>query len=168
MAKGEGRLFQAFHEDHALLGAGFFEISKHLRSGDIEAARTVAQRLNAEAGAHIGFEEGCFYPALARLSGYDVEPLYEEHQLGRDVIAKLQALRPEQVITDNERLDLLDRSEAMETHIAECGALFEAMGRMPASQQDDLCDALMQWRWKKPAWLELGAAGSTKDAITSR
>ena len=160
METEKGALIRAFHEDHAILGSGFFEISQHLRAGDIQAARIVAERVDATAGAHIAFEENCFYPALAKLSDYNVKPLYAEHERGRDVIARLHALEPGQVVTDEARLELLSQCEAMVTHIAECGELFKAMGRLPAAEQHDLYEALVEWRRKRPAWLELDTGGT--------
>jgi len=164
MAKGKNRLIQAFNEDHALLGSGFFELSMALRNDDIDSARIVAQRLNADAGAHIAFEEECFYPALAKACGYNIAPLNEEHRVGRNVVQKLCALEQGQTISADERLHLLTESGIMESHIAECGALFKAMERMPESQQDDLYNALMDWRRKCPTWLEFSAVPDTKEA----
>ena len=64
MATGKSKLVQAFHEDHALLGSGFYELSTALRGNDINVARLVAQKLNDEAGAHIAFEGSMLLPGL--------------------------------------------------------------------------------------------------------
>lgn len=155
MATGKSELVQAFHEDHTLLGSGFYDLSMALRGNDISAARLVAQKLNADGGAHIAFEEECFYPALAELCDYNVDPLYQEHRLGRDVVESLCALDAGQDISADERLRLLTESETMESHIAECGELFKAIERLPDTRQNDLYKVLMNWRRKRPAWLDL-------------
>jgi Hemerythrin HHE cation binding domain len=80
-------LFEAFGEDHAVLGRGLHELSTRLRGGDLTVAKLYAERLDREAGAHIGFEERCFYPALRPLLGdAEVERLRCEHRQGLWVI----------------------------------------------------------------------------------
>ena len=60
-------LFEAFREDHAVLGRDLHEISEHLRGGDL-LRRRPRRALNREAGAHIAFEEQ-FFSDLRRLLG---------------------------------------------------------------------------------------------------
>ena len=147
-------LFEAFREDHALLGKGFYELSTCLRAKDVRCARQAAERLNEEAGAHIAFEEETFYPTLARRQSYDAERLYEEHSEGLTVVRAVLDMDESEEMTDAKQRALLADSESMEEHIAECGELFEAMRTMPDDELRHLYDALVAWREKKPTWLE--------------
>jgi hypothetical protein len=63
------KLLEAFEQDHVMLGRGFNQLSCCLRAGDPTGACAAARRLCEEAGAHIGFEEEGFYPALVPLLG---------------------------------------------------------------------------------------------------
>jgi len=151
-------LFEAFHEDHAILGKGFYEISTLLRGGELAGARAVAIRLDKEAGSHVAFEERQFYPALRKLIGdEDVDRFYHEHHEGLDVIRFLLAHPEDEDLSEDARAKLIRQSEVMEEHIAECGALFEAMGRIPPADQDALFRDLLAWREKRPSWTSLAA-----------
>lgn len=154
-------LFRAFQEDHAVLGKGFYELSACLRGKDLPGARRVAARLNREAGAHIAFEEACFYPALARVSGYETGRLYDEHGEGLYVVRTLLEMSDTDDINDEMRQDLLANAEAMEEHIAECGDLFEAIAKMSAAEQQSLYEELVSWREKHPTWLDYSRQGQT-------
>lgn len=132
MARARDELLKAFHEDHAVLGRGFHRISTCLRAGDLAGAKAVATALDDDVGAHIAFEERHFYPALVSLLGEDhVMALLGEHKQGVEVIRALGRGSAQAPLGDDRRLELLRASEAMERHIAECGELFEAMGRIP-------------------------------------
>ena len=160
-------LARAFAEDHAVLGRGFHAISEGLRSGEVASAREAAIRLDPEAGAHIAFEEEVFYPALVpRLGKADVRRLWTEHDDGLAVIRALIALPPDGALFSAERAELLERSETMETHIAECGDLFAAMSKMPADDQAEMYAKLVEWRNKAPAWT--GYAASRERSLTRR
>ena len=153
MAEENTDLFSAFAEDHALLGKSFYELSQALRAGDPDRARSLAARIDREAGAHIAFEEECFYPALTELLGEsEVQGMYQQHRTGRETIRRLCGLVPGAGLPGEQRRQLLRESEAMERHIAECGDLFEAMGRIPPCEQESLHAALMDWRLKRPSW----------------
>lgn len=163
MAEENTDLFSAFAEDHVLLGKSFHDLSQALRANNLDAARSLAARLDREAGAHIAFEEENFYPTLAGLLGEpEVEAMYHEHRAGLDVVRRLCDLLPGSELSDEERAQLLRKSEAMETHIAECGDLFEAMGRITPSEQEALHTALMEWRLKRPGWRRYAAAATSK------
>lgn len=156
-------LFQAFKEDHALLGRGLYEISAHLRGGDVAAAKACAERLDCEAGAHIAFEEQFFYPALRRLLGdAEVDRLYGEHGEGLAVIKALAALPADAKLDEAERHGLLRLAEAMEAHVAECGELFGTMGRIPPDEQNALYQELLALRDAAPRWTEIAAKSGTK------
>lgn len=155
MSGAKDELLKAFREDHAVLGRGFHRISTCLRAGDLAGAREAATLLDRDAGAHIAFEERHFYPALVPLFGEDhVQGLLGEHKEGTAVIRALGAGSTPAQFEDARRLELLRASEAMERHIAECGELFEAMGRIPEDEQTALLDNLLVLRAEHPVWTD--------------
>jgi hypothetical protein len=126
------KLLEAFQQDHVLLGRGFNEMSCCLRAGDPAGAYAAARRLYEEAGAHIGFEEQDFYPALVQLVGEEaVRRMYQEHCCGFDAIHTLLSLDPDLPLPHELGDRLLAQTEAMEDHIAECGELFAALRKSP-------------------------------------
>jgi Hemerythrin HHE cation binding domain len=155
-------LFEAFKEDHAVLGRGMHEISEHLRKGDLPAAKAWGERVDREAGAHIAFEEQFFYPALRRLLG-DPEPdrLYQEHGQGLSVIKALAELPEGASLYEAERRTMLQGAELMEGHVAECGDLFGTMGRLPPDEQSALYRGLLALRQNAPRWTELSGKNDT-------
>ena len=153
MSKASNKLFDAFREDHAILGRGFQDIATCLRSGDIDGARETAARMDMEAGAHIVFEEEHFYPALSRfLDSAEIDEMYAEHETGRSVIEALLAMDDGAMPDAGARAALLAQAETMAHHIAECGTLFGAMGGLASEEQDALHDALMRLREMVPRW----------------
>jgi hypothetical protein len=156
-------LFEAFKEDHAVLGRGLHQLSTHLRGGDVVAAKACAERVDREAGAHIAFEESFFYPALRRLLGdAEADRLYQEHARGLSVIKALAELSRDATLTEAERQIMLHDTELMEVHVAECGELFGAMGRVPLDEQEALYNELLTLRKKAPLWSEFAASGKGK------
>jgi hypothetical protein len=147
-------LFAAFREDHAVLGRGFHRLSSCLRSADMDGARRAARALNRDAGPHIAFEEKHFYPALIPLLGKaDVDRLFREHGSGLSVVRALVEASDQASWSEPERRRMLQASEEMERHIAECGELFEALGRLPEEDQDRLLRSLVALRSEGPDWL---------------
>lgn len=165
MAEENTDLFNAFAEDHACLGKGFFELSSALRAKDRTTARAVAERLDRDAGAHIAFEEEDFYSTLAGLLGErEIERMRAEHREGLDVVDRLCAPAKVAPPTESSWQSMLRKSERMERHIAECGELFEAIGRLPPSEQEYLHDKLIEWRLKRPGWRRYALATMTRHA----
>ncbi len=156
-------LFEAFREDHSVLGRGLNEISEHLRGGDLLAAKACSDRVDREAGAHIAFEEQYFYPVIRRLLG-DVEAdrLYREHDQGLSVIKALAELPEGAMPSEAERQTILQSLELMEAHITECGELFGTMGRIPPEEQNTLYRELLTSRQKAPRWTEFAAKAEIK------
>lgn len=154
MTSRQKPLFQAFQEDHAILGKGFHDLSACLRGNDVAGARRVAARVNREAGPHIVFEEESFYPTLAQLFGFETDRLFGEHGEGLDVIRTLAEMGEGDELSEDRRTELLAKSEEMEDHIAECGELFEAIARLSDAQQESLYEDLVAWRKNEPAWLD--------------
>jgi hypothetical protein len=52
---------------------------------------------------------------------------------------------------------MLHDSELMEAHVAECGELLGAMGRIPLEEQKALHQELLVLRAKAPRWSEFAA-----------
>lgn len=158
------RLFDAFREDHARLGAALHALGTRLRARDARGARAIAEELDVEAGAHVAFEEHDFYPALAPfLSEAEVDAMYAEHADSRSLIVRLRTL-DESALADTERHEaLLGRVQAMERHVSECGELFGAMGGLDDAAQRDLLERLDGWRRRAPRWSEL-APRATREA----
>lgn len=153
MAGNDADLFAAFREDHAVLGRGLHEIAACLRGDDIEGARRAAELLDAEAGAHIAFEEAHVYPALAPLLGEaQVRQMRREHRGGLAVIRRLIELEPRATLPGAERRRLLELCQAMQDHVAECGELFGTMGRIPPEEQQALLRHLLALRKTRPSW----------------
>jgi len=138
------------------LGRGFHRISSALRAGSDAEACSAATDVDREAGAHIAFEERHFYPALVPLFGEDqVKGMLKEHDEGLAVVRTLGSLSTAGGLPEERRRELLRASEAMETHIAECGELFEAIGRIPEAEQVALLDELLRLRAEHPAWTDV-------------
>lgn len=158
MMNASTALFEAFREDHAVLGRGFHDISALLRARDLEGARARAGRLDREAGAHMAFEEGHFYPALRPLIGDTrVDRLHAEHEKGLEVVRRLSESAAETPVTEAQCLELLRCSELMESHVAECGELFGTLGRIPPDDQAALYERLLVLRRQAPRWTEVAA-----------
>ena len=146
-------LMNAFREDHAKLGTEFHELSTCLRGGDLDGAKRAARVLDRDAGAHIAFEEEVFYPRIAALLDRDeAARLLAEHSEGFEVVARLCVEQGKTPLSRETQQQLLAQSERMESHIAECGEMFEAIGRIPAPEQRALYDALITWRKRAPSW----------------
>ena len=149
-------LIAAFHEDHKTLGRDLHTLCLCLRSRDLEQARLVAERIDSAAGAHIAFEEEAFYPLLKETLGAgEVERLYREHDRGYAVVRRLRDAAATDRFTEKDWNGLVADTEAMETHIAECGDLFAAMGALSERRQQALCDQLIDWRRRQPKWRDL-------------
>ena len=141
------QLLEAFRHDHAMLGRGFNELSCSLRAGDAAGACAAARGLQDVAGAHIGFEEEEYYPALVPLLGEEtVRRMRQEHCCALDVICTLLQRGLDLPLPSGLAARLLAQSELMEEHIADCGELFSALRSIPAGKQQELYDKLIQWR----------------------
>jgi hypothetical protein len=146
----KNKLVDAFQEDHAILGKGFFELCQSLRAKDLDQAKAIARKLDAEAGAPMAFEEAHFYPALRPLLGdAEVDRMEADHRIGLEVIKALSRTSSGESLSADVRVKLLHDAEAMSTHIAECGELFGAIGRLEIAEQQGPLNQLMAWRQKR-------------------
>lgn len=124
---------------------------------DGKRARKVAEELEAQAGAHIAFEEEELYPRLISIVGrIEVEKMRAHHAEALQSIQRL--LSASESLDEVERKRLLEQSEQMETHIAECGELFGALEALGIDQQSDLNERLVQWRERSPSWTDYANA----------
>ena len=166
MTEIKDRLFEAFKEDHALLGRGFFELGQALRAGDKRELQLLAGRIDAEAGAHVGFEEKDFYPALAELTdpGH-ITRFHHEHGEGFDVLQRILSWNGETDLTSEVRAALLAKVRIFEDHIAECGEMFGLLGGMPPSEQARLFDRLQRWRDLQPSWSDVESGKAAPDGV---
>jgi hypothetical protein len=154
----EHQLFDAFREDHTKLGKGFFDLCQCLRSGNLDRAKAIAGELDIDVGAHVAFEEQHFYPKLRTLLGdADVDRMEAEHGVGLEVIKALKGLSQDEDLPSATKAKLVQDAETMSTHIAECGELFGAIGRLDAKEQQSLLDQLLAWRERRPRWSEIDA-----------
>ena len=161
MTKINNALFNAFREDHAVLGRGLHELRSLVMSGDVAGLKTAAQNLDKAAGGHIAFEEEDFYPALkAFLSADEVAGMYDEHSHGAATLAAITELDPDMPLQASQRQHLLDRIDEMEQHVSECGELFGAMGGLDDAAKDNLMERLQYWRKLAPTWTGFAASRS--------
>lgn len=152
------RLFDAFREDHAVLGRGLHALRERLATRDATGARTQAQRIDREAGAHIAFEEEDFYPALASFLGErEVDGMYRAHAEGLALVRDVMSARDADLVAGDEIRDFLRRVDAMSDHVAACGELFGAMGGLADDDIDRLLQRLAHWRDLAPRWSERGS-----------
>ncbi|AMO71793.1 hemerythrin domain-containing protein [Sphingorhabdus sp. M41] len=155
MTKINHGLFNAFREDHAILGRGLHELRSLVTAGDVGGLKSAAQNLDKAAGGHIAFEEEDFYPALKTfLSADEVEEMYAEHAHGAETLSTIAELDPDIPLHLVQKQQLLDRIDEMEQHVSECGELFGAMGGLDEAAKDDLMKRLQYWRKLAPAWTD--------------
>lgn len=153
------KLTQAFREDHAVLGRGFYDLSTCLRANDLAGAKATADELDRSAGAHIAFEEEVLYPTLRRLlSDADADRFHGEHGMGLRAVQFLASLPDGQPVPEGQLRELLADSEVMERHIAECGEVFGALGRLPDSEGIQMLTRLEELRDWAPRWTEFAKA----------
>ena len=154
MMQVNNSLFNAFHEDHAALGRALYDLRNALAADDFRAAKKIAEKLEREAGAHIAFEEIDFYPALQPfLSDAEINDMYAEHAKGLALIEDIRNAEPAPVSAAM-RQNFINRTEALEAHVSECGELFGAMGGLSTKEQEALKQRLDHWRKKAPSWSE--------------
>tara|TARA_R110001606_G_scaffold167637_5_gene312055 strand:+ start:2952 stop:3440 length:489 start_codon:yes stop_codon:yes gene_type:complete len=155
MTKINHGLFNAFREDHAVLGRGLHELRSLVMAGDVGGLKTAAQNLDKAAGGHIAFEEEDFYPALKTfLSAEEVEEMYAEHAHGAETLSNIAELDPNMPLQATKKQHLLGRIDEMEQHVSECGELFGAMGGLDDAAKDNLMKRLQYWRKLAPAWTD--------------
>ena len=154
------QLLAAFKRDHVVLGRGLHQLGAALRARDILSAKRIADRLNHAVGPHIAFEEQHFYPRMRSLIGdEEVDRLYMEHRIGQAALCKVLSL-PDAAWPDSALVRALLRDiELMEKHVAECGELFGAMGRIPEAEQGELLAQLDALRARRGDLLDCADSG---------
>lgn len=149
-------LFEAFRQDHALLGRGLFALRGALVAGDLKRTKEAVEKLDREAGAHIAFEERDFYPALKPfLSQAEIDDMYRDHARGFALISELEKATKSELLDPVQQSALIAQIEDMETHVSECGELFGAMGGLSQQEQKLLLERLNYWRQQAPRWTDI-------------
>ncbi len=152
MTQVNHKLFDAFREDHAVLGRGLHELRSLILAGDIGNLKTASKRLDRAAGGHIAFEEEDFYPALKSfLSSSEVDGMYADHAFGAETLKKIAELDK---LGQHQQKQLLQRLDNMEQHVSECGELFGALGGLEDVRKEELYEQLLRWRRVAPGWTE--------------
>lgn len=155
MTKINHALFNAFRDDHAVLGRALHELRSFVMADDVPSLKTAAQNLDRAVGGHIAFEEEDFYPALkAFLSDAEVEAMYVEHAHGARTLLDIAELDPNMTLQAAQKQRLLERIDEMEQHVSECGELFGAMGGLDEAGKSELMNRLLYWRDRAPTWTE--------------
>jgi len=145
-------LFDAFRQDHAVLGATLHQLRSAVTAGQADKAKALCTRLDQESGAHIAFEEHDFYPALRRfLSEEEVTQMYADHERGLSLIDAVLAIEGSK-LDDKIAGDLIEKIDDLEKHVSECGELFGAMGGLSKDEQARLLERLEHWRQNAPTW----------------
>ena len=156
MTEIKQRLFDAFRDDHAVLGRGLYTLGTCLREGDAEGVRKAASDIDIKAGAHIAFEQSDFYPALKPfLSIAEIDAMYVDHFEGQGLLTEIQLLQKSDLDDDNLQQKLIEAVEQMETHASECGELFGVMGGLNEAAQEHLLQRIDYWRERAPRWTSL-------------
>lgn len=154
MTEIKQRLFDAFKQDHALLGSSFFVLATCLRDNDIAGARELAVKISMQAGPHIAFEEEEFYPALKRFLDQDeIDAMYLDHDKGRMLLENISRLDASVELDDAQKKQLLAEVEHFESHVSECGELFGVMGGLSDAELEHLLERLNHFRLQAPHWL---------------
>jgi len=148
------KLFNAFKADHALLGSGFYTLATCLRNKNISDAKSVATKINIDAGPHIAFEEEVFYPILKRfIKPQELDKMYSEHQLGRALLEKVLSIDESAHLKESIQKELLAEIDVIETHISQCGELFSMMKNLNEGEMQYLYDKLTDYQLLAPHWL---------------
>lgn len=148
-------LNSAFVEDHRTLIRGYRDAKEAVEKHDLATARTIAERLDQEAGAHIEFEERCLYPIVAAARGNEyASKLYHEHKGTLQTLVELQAASS---MDDAARLRWLGGLQEGLEHAATCGTLLSHLETLPVERQKELLERLRSLRTEKRRWSELSA-----------
>jgi len=154
MTEIKNKLFNAFKADHALLGSGFYTLATCLHNKNISDAKSVATKINIDAGPHIAFEEEVFYPTLKRfIKQQELDEMYSEHKLGRALLEKVLSIDESAHLQDAIQKELLAQIDVIESHISQCGELFGMMENLNESEMQYLYDKLTDYQLLAPHWL---------------
>jgi hypothetical protein len=159
-------LAAAFVDDHKHLTRGLTQLKEALESGDLEEARRIANALDLAAGPHIAFEEGYFYPEIARTRGREfAERLYHEHGIGRQLLARLLEKERASDITAEERARLVNQAAMVMDHAVSCGTLLSHLTALDATRQGKLLERLLQLREHPRRWTHLKTNGENLPSV---
>jgi hypothetical protein len=146
-------LAAAFVNDHKHLIRGLAQLKEALESGDLEGAQRIANALDLSAGPHIAFEERYLYPEVARTRGREyVERLYDEHRIGRQLLARLLENECTSDMAAEERARLVDQAAMVMDHAVSCGTLLSHLTALDMTRQGEFLDRLLKLREHPRRW----------------
>ena len=153
------KLKRIFIDDHKALTRGYRDLIGLLDDGQLSRAAELAESIDAQAGAHIEFEEQHLYPRIREFRGDQyVGKMYHQHQ---NILHALVAIRrratnskpsPEQIEFWKARL-----KEGID-HAAACGSLLSHLQTLPEPVQADLLEKILELRMTARKWSQVGAA----------
>jgi hypothetical protein len=73
---------------------------------------------------------------------------------GLTVVREILTQPEGEPLTDDRIRGLLQESECMEEHIAHCGSIFKAIGRLPQEAHQEMYDQLLALRVTHARWTE--------------
>jgi hypothetical protein len=153
------QLVAAFEEDHARMTRGLELLYGLLERDDLAAAVAAAERLDAEAGPHIDFEESAFYPELRRRIGdREVDRLYGEHDAGRRAVAEIRRLDVSRRLDPARRQQLLSQLDVAREHAFSCGTLLSHLDALDAPALKTMMGCLEETRRLHRRWTEVASA----------
>ncbi len=155
-------LREAFLEDHKHLTRGLTRTLEALRDGDDASAIQLADTMDRAVGPHMAFEEDVFYPKLAGMLGESfVEHLEEEHEIGQRAVKTLLSHTPEEPLTEEERMELIESLDTMLDHAVGCGTLLSHLDGLEEAGKKRLLDRLLKLRRRGVRWTELEHPGQS-------
>lgn len=152
----KNKLFEAFQEDHAILGRSLHDLRVLINAGDSASIRDLANDIIEISGAHIAFEEFEFYPALrSHLSESEVVNMYLEHAEGLQLLQQLSIVEDNELSSEDFVKSIFSSLDILDHHVADCGNLFGAMGGLTEAEYTHLMEKLAYWRGLAPSWSEI-------------
>ncbi len=140
-------LIDEFMVDHRALAEGLGRLIAAIEAQDGDLARTEADRIDRNSGAHIAFEESDLYPAIG------AEPsMYDDHREGLTLLREVLATSGG--ISASVGTRLIEDAEAMLAHMEDCGVLLFRVRTLSPLIQSRLEDRLISWRTAAPRWTE--------------
>ncbi len=152
-------LREAFLEDHRRLVRGLSAIVEAVEEGELDQAADLAAELDADAGAHMAFEEEVFYPRIAETQGQSfVDRLMEEHEIGQRAIKALLGRGSGNELTEEERRGLLANLNLALAHTLSCGTLISVIDGDPERDEEEL-GQLEDHRRRAELWSDRSYSG---------
>jgi hemerythrin-like domain-containing protein len=148
-------LQQEFLDDHRRLTNGLKRILDSVERDDLRSAAEQATELDADAGAHMAFEEEVFYPQLGRIYGQElVDRMLAEHERGQRAIRRLLDLSPGETLDEQRRRELVEDLNVALSHVMSCGSMLSELGTGEAAANGESLKRLRQLRVDGERWTD--------------